>query len=81
MLNMAKPKQSRKQLFRVALVQAGMTAKQWAAKHEISEGHLWQVLSGPRESASLTEKVDEFIAIQVDQFIAQYLISKSARVA
>jgi hypothetical protein len=73
MLNMAKPKQTRKQLFRAALALAGMSAKKWCELNEVTDGHLWQVLRGERVSVSLTEKVD--------QFIDKHLISKNALVA
>lgn len=67
----AKP--SRKQLFRAALAIAGMTGKRWADEHGVTRVHLWYVLEGDRESASLTEAVDAFIA--------QHLVSVSELVA
>lgn len=62
---MPKGKPGRKQMFRVALASAGLTAQQWAEKQGVTSGHLSQVLDEKRESASLTEKMDEFIRKQL----------------
>lgn len=70
---MAKAKTGRKQLFRAALAIAGMTAGQWAAAQGISDSYLSLVLSGKRESVTVTEKIDAFID--------KHLIQKSALVA
>lgn len=70
---MPNDKPSRKQMFRAALAITGLTATQWAQKQGITLGHLSQVLTGERESASLTAKVDSFID--------KNLISNSALVA
>ena len=56
------PTTSRKSQFRAALALAEQTASDWCAEQGITTGHLYQVLSGSRESVSLTEKVDAFIA-------------------
>lgn len=56
---------TRKKLFRVALANAGMTARQWCEKQGISNGHLSNVLAGDRESRTLVEKVDLFIDKQL----------------
>lgn len=58
---MPRAKHSRKQLFRAALAMAGLTAEQWAASEGITAGHLSQVVTGKRESVTLTAKVDEFV--------------------
>lgn len=55
----------RKAQFRAALELAGMTATEWAKKNKVSRGHLYQVLVGLRQSATLVEKVDEFIRKQL----------------
>lgn len=48
--------------FKYALARAPrMTAKQWAAQNGVTETHLYFVLKGERESASLLEKIDQFI--------------------
>lgn len=64
---------SRKKLFRAALGIAGMTARQWAELNGVTDGHVSHVLAGDRESASLTEKMDEFID--------KHLVSKNVLVA
>ena len=62
---MANQRVWRKAQFKAALELADKTQKQWAAEQGISDGHLRQVLAGIRESASLVEKVDEFIRKQL----------------
>lgn len=52
----------RKRLFKAALAVAEMTAEQFAEAEGVTSGHLSNVLNGKRESGSLTEKVDVFIA-------------------
>ena len=53
---------SRQQLFRAALAIAGITGTQWAEEQGVTRQHVWQVLAGVRESKTLTEAVDAFIA-------------------
>lgn len=53
---------TRKARFRAALALARMTAKQWASDNGVTETHLYAVLKGTRDSATLTSKVDAFIA-------------------
>jgi hypothetical protein len=53
---------SRKQLFRAALAIAGLTAAQWADRESITPEHLSRVLNSRRESGTLIEKIDAFIA-------------------
>lgn len=53
---------SRKARFGAAIALAETTVKAWAAEQNVTPQHLYHVLSGERESASLTEKVDAFIA-------------------
>lgn len=52
----------RKRLFRAALAVAEMTAEQFAEGEGVTSGHLSNVLNGKRESGSLTDKVDAFVA-------------------
>lgn len=52
----------RKALFRAAIALSGITAKAWASDQGITPAHLYAVLNGDRESNSLTQKVDAFIA-------------------
>jgi transcriptional regulator with XRE-family HTH domain len=59
---MAKPKVGRKARFMAALRIAGMTQTEWAEENGVTQGHLSQVLSGIRESQSLSEKIDAFAA-------------------
>lgn len=59
---MPRAKTSRKALFRASLAIAGLTAEQWAEREGVTAGHLSQVLSAKRESQTLTEKLDAFIA-------------------
>jgi len=47
--------------FRAALGLADMTQADFAAEHKVTQGHLSQVLSGFRESGTLTEKIEAFI--------------------
>lgn len=50
----------RKARFRAALALAGMTQESWADREGVTPAHLSYVLSGTRESRSLTEKIDAF---------------------
>lgn len=52
----------RKAHFEASLALARTTARDWAKEHGVTAGHLSKVLKGERESASLTEKIDGFIA-------------------
>lgn len=58
-------KSIRKNRFRAALMLAGMTQREWAAKRGVTEQHVIYVLRGSRESASLVADVDAFIAEQL----------------
>lgn len=62
---MVTPERRRKR-FRGALALAGLTIGQWAEQEGVSYGHLYQVLSGRRESASLVARVDAFSAEHLD---------------
>lgn len=55
---------SRKAAFDAALAAAGKTQKQWRAERvpPVSQPHLYLVLTGERQSASLLADVDRFIA-------------------
>ena len=51
---------TRKARFRAALALAGLTAEQWAEQNDVTPSHLSHVLTGKRESRSLTDKIDAF---------------------
>jgi DNA-binding XRE family transcriptional regulator len=54
-------KEMRKRRFAAALALAGLTREEWAAQIGISSKHLYYVLRGERDSATLDAKVDAFI--------------------
>lgn len=57
---------SRKALFAAALVEAGMTAPQFASEiGGVSNTQLHRTLKDPKNSAPLTAKIDAFIALHV----------------
>lgn len=51
--------------FRAALKLADITAKDWCIEHDMTEGHLYQVLRGDRYTESTIRHVDAFIAKQL----------------
>lgn len=55
-------KVTRKAQFKAALSLAGLTLQEWCATQEVSVGHVQQVLRGVRESQTMTDKIDAFIA-------------------
>lgn len=55
-------KSGRRKQFRAALALSGQTQEAWATSHGLSASHVSQVLTGKRESLTLVEKVDAFIA-------------------
>lgn len=57
---MTKAVDARKSRFRAALALAEMTAEEWAISEGVTPSHLSHVLSGGRESISLTAKIDAF---------------------
>lgn len=59
---LARQRKVRKQRFAAALALAGLRQSDFADRNDVDPGHLSKVLNGDRESASLTEKVDAFIA-------------------
>lgn len=59
-VTMPKTKDTCKAHFQAALKLAGVTQKEWAEAHEVTPAHLWQVLTGKRESRTLMEKVESF---------------------
>lgn len=63
--DMATTDQRRKR-FRKALALAELTMGEWCEVERITYGHLYQVLSGRRESASLLDRVDAFTAKHLD---------------
>jgi hypothetical protein len=67
---MPRPQITRKARFQAALALAGMTAEQWAENEGVTGGHLSNVLNEKRESGSLTEKVDAFIAKHLPEMSA-----------
>lgn len=50
----------RRKRFRKALALAELTMEQWCVREGITYGHLYHVLSGRRDSASLVQRVDAF---------------------
>lgn len=48
-----------------ALRIARMTQAEWAKANDVTQGHLSQVLSGDRESRTLTAKIDAFAEKQL----------------
>lgn len=56
----------RKRRFFAALSLAGLTQNEWAERQGITDTHVYHVLSGKRESASLIAKIDAFIAEQLE---------------
>lgn len=60
-------KEQRRKRFKKALALAELTMGQWCEREGLSSGHLYQVLSGRRESASLVERVDAFTAGYLDR--------------
>ena len=58
---MAGKRKSRKQLFRIALAAADLTAQEWAEREGTSESYLSRVVNGKRVSPSLEPKIDAFI--------------------
>lgn len=61
--NTSRGKPSRSQRFKAALALAGITVDEFVRQSEIAvtPAHLYAVLRGARESATLVEKVDAFI--------------------
>lgn len=58
--------ESRRKRFKKALALAELTMGEWCEGERISYGHLYQVISGRRESASLLQRVDAFTAEHLD---------------
>jgi hypothetical protein len=58
---------SRHARFRAAVALARITAKDWCAEQGFTEGHLYQVLRGDRESPPTLRRVDAFIAKQLGE--------------
>lgn len=48
--------------FRAALALAGLTLTKWAERQDVTPEHVWQVLSGNRESNRLMQEVDALIS-------------------
>ena len=64
---MKKHRTSRKAAFKAALALAETNAQAWAAEHGVTVTHLNYVLSGERESKTLTDTIDGFIAKYLPQ--------------
>lgn len=61
---------SRKALFAAALVESGLTARQFAKEiGGVSTTQLHRTLKDPKHSAPLTEKIDAFIAKHIGRRI------------
>ena len=62
----------RKAAFKAALAYAGMTEKAWREQRQppVTREHVYQVLTGKRESATLTRDVDAFIAEHTPRTVA-----------
>ena len=60
----------RKALFKAALTNAGITAKQWCEQNDYSEGYLYQSLAGKHEAPPLMKKIDAFIAKHMPSMVA-----------
>lgn len=58
---------ARRKRFRKALALAELTMGGWCEREGISYGHLYQVISGRRESGSLLQRVDAFTAEHLDR--------------
>ena len=54
--------QERSRRFHAALKLAGLSIAKWASAEGVTRGHVYQVLSGTRESPPLIQKVEAFIA-------------------
>lgn len=63
-------KPTRKERFRAALHLAGMTQREWAERRGVTQQHVIYVLAGQRESQSLTDDIDAFIAEQLAAAVA-----------
>lgn len=58
---MLRTTETRRKAFKKALINAGMTAKQFATEQGVTDNHLYLVVSGARESERLLTEVDRFI--------------------
>jgi len=56
--------EGRRKAFRKALIDAGMTQRDWAKRNDVSEQHLSVVLQGKRESRRLWNKIEQFTEAQ-----------------
>lgn len=52
-------------LFRVALTISGMSLREWATLHGVSEKAVYALLGGTMTSARLTEAVTQYIRTQI----------------
>lgn len=58
---MPKTAAARKNRFRKALIDAGLSAAAWARQEGVTPAHLSQVLDGKRESQRLVDRIDAFV--------------------
>jgi len=56
------PNERKRKAFKAALALSGMTLGKWADQQDVTPEHVWQVLSGRRESNRLMQEVDAFVA-------------------
>lgn len=65
---MPKIRRSRKARFKAACAAVGMTQAQWAAKEDVGYTHLYLTLKDPKQSLTLSAKIDAFIESVEAQF-------------
>lgn len=70
-MTIARTRNARKKLFRAALALEGKTLEAWSAERGITSNHVYQVLTGRRESARLTQVIDEY----ADRWLAGRAVS------
>lgn len=58
---MPKIHRSRKSRFKAALARVDMTMRQWAEKQDVGYTHLYLTLKDPKQSLTLSAKIDAFI--------------------
>lgn len=56
--------------FHAALALARMNVGQWAAEHDYSQGHVYEVLRGRRQSPPCTALMERFIAKHLGKQVA-----------
>lgn len=61
---MVRTTEPRRKAFKKALIEAGLTKKEWAEQQGVTDRHLNFVLNGSRVSDRLLTEVDRFIESQ-----------------